>query len=54
MLLFVDANEVRGGLLFGRAPRLVARLLLVALPLNLALAMLASVLLFPSSRRRSC
>jgi NhaP-type Na+/H+ or K+/H+ antiporter len=47
VLLFVDATEVRGGRLFGRAPRLVARLLFIALPLSLALAVVAGWLLFP-------
>lgn len=47
VLLFVDATEVRGGRLWGSAPGLVARLLLVALPLGLGLAMLLGWLLFP-------
>ena len=47
VLLFTDATEVRGGRLWGGAPGLVARVLLVALPLSLALAMALGWLLFP-------
>ncbi|MCF7552403.1 cation:proton antiporter [Pseudonocardia sp. WMMC193] len=45
ILLFLDATEVPGGVL-GREPRLTLRLLLIALPLSLALAWVAGVLLF--------
>ncbi|GAA4538873.1 cation:proton antiporter [Pseudonocardia xishanensis] len=48
LLLFTDATEVRGGLLGGE-PRLTLRLLLIALPLSLALAWVAGVLLFPGA-----
>jgi NhaP-type Na+/H+ or K+/H+ antiporter len=47
VLLFVDATEVRGGRLWGRAPGLAARLLLVALPLSLVAAIAAGALLLP-------
>ncbi|TCO54309.1 cation:proton antiporter [Actinocrispum wychmicini] len=47
VLLFVDATEVRGGRLWGGSPGLVARVLFVALPLSLGLAMLAGWALFP-------
>ncbi|MEV0052770.1 hypothetical protein AB0H34_19980 [Saccharopolyspora shandongensis] len=47
VLLFVDATEVRGGRLLGRSPGLVARVLLVAMPLSIALAMLLGVVLLP-------
>lgn len=40
VLLFVDATEIREGRLWGRSPGLVARLLFLAMPLSLALAML--------------
>ncbi|GHE05634.1 cation:proton antiporter domain-containing protein [Streptomyces alanosinicus] len=46
-LLFVDATEVRGGRLWGNSPRLVTRMLLVALPLSLGTAMLVGKLAFP-------
>lgn len=46
-LLFVDATEVKGGRLWGRAPTLVARVLLIALPLSLGAAMLLGALLYP-------
>jgi NhaP-type Na+/H+ or K+/H+ antiporter len=45
-LLFLDATEVRGGRLWGSAPTLVARVLLVAMPLSLALTMLLGSWLF--------
>lgn len=48
VLLFVDATEVRGGRLWGSSPGLVARVLLIAMPLSLAAAMLLGWLLFPS------
>ncbi|MEV0676092.1 cation:proton antiporter [Actinosynnema sp. NPDC050436] len=47
VLLFVDATEVRGGRLWGNHPGTAARLLLVALPLSLVLAMLLGALLLP-------
>jgi NhaP-type Na+/H+ or K+/H+ antiporter len=47
VLLFTDATEVRGGRLFGGSGGLVARVLLLALPLSLALAMGFGWLLFP-------
>jgi NhaP-type Na+/H+ or K+/H+ antiporter len=47
VLLFVDATEVRAGRLWGAYPGLVARVLLVAMPLSLALAALLGKLLFP-------
>jgi NhaP-type Na+/H+ or K+/H+ antiporter len=45
VLLFVDATEVRGGRLWGGYPRLVTRVLLVAMPVSLALAALLGWLL---------
>jgi NhaP-type Na+/H+ or K+/H+ antiporter len=48
VLLFVDATEVRAGRLWGAYPGLVARVLLVAMPISLALAALLGWLLFPS------
>ncbi|MEU0881429.1 cation:proton antiporter [Lentzea sp. NPDC005914] len=48
VLLFVDATEVRAGRLWGAYPGLVARVLLVAMPVSLALAALLGWLLFPS------
>ncbi|MFJ7213670.1 cation:proton antiporter [Amycolatopsis sp. NPDC098790] len=48
VLLFVDATEVRGGRLWGSSPGLVARVLFVALPVSLGLAMLLGWALFPS------
>lgn len=47
VLLFVDATEVRGGRLWGSAPGLAARMLLVAMPLGIAAALVVGVLLFP-------
>jgi NhaP-type Na+/H+ or K+/H+ antiporter len=47
VLLFVDATEVRGGRLWGGSAGLVARLLFIALPLGLGLAMLLGWVLFP-------
>ena len=47
VLLFVDATEVRGGMLGGR-PKLTLRLLLVALPLSLATAVVFGALIFPN------
>jgi NhaP-type Na+/H+ or K+/H+ antiporter len=46
MVLFVDATEVPGGIL-GREPRVTLRLVAVALPLSLVLALTAGFLLFP-------
>ncbi|UOX92468.1 cation:proton antiporter [Amycolatopsis sp. FBCC-B4732] len=47
MLLFVDATEVRGGRLWGRSPGLVARVLLIAMPVSIALAVLLGAVLLP-------
>ncbi|KAA2258887.1 sodium:proton exchanger [Solihabitans fulvus] len=47
VLLFTDATEVRGGRLWGGSPGPVARVLLLALPLSLGLAMVLGWLLFP-------
>ncbi|MEV6444960.1 cation:proton antiporter [Amycolatopsis sp. NPDC051716] len=47
VLLFTDATEVRGGRLWGSSPGSVARLLLIALPLSLGLAMVLGWALFP-------
>jgi NhaP-type Na+/H+ or K+/H+ antiporter len=47
VLLFVDATEVQGGRLWGRSAGLAARLLLVAMPVSLAAAVGAGVLLLP-------
>lgn len=46
VLLFVDATDVRGSLL-GRHPRLVARSLLIGLPVGLALSLFFGWLLLP-------
>lgn len=46
-LLFVDATEIRGGRLWGRSPTLVARVLLVAMPMSLALTMGLGAGFFP-------
>lgn len=48
ILLFVDATEVPGGI-FGREPRVMARLLLIALPLSLILAWVSGLALFGGS-----
>ncbi|MFS8100636.1 cation:proton antiporter [Lentzea alba] len=48
VLLFVDATEVRAGRLWGAYPGLVARVLLVAMPVSLALAAVLGWLLFPT------
>ncbi|MEV6235290.1 cation:proton antiporter [Lentzea sp. NPDC051838] len=48
VLLFVDATEVRAGRLWGAYPGLVARVLLVAMPVSIALAAVVGWLLFPS------
>lgn len=47
VLLFVDATEVRRGF-FGGEPRLVARLLAIALPLSLLAAVGAAAVLIPN------
>ncbi len=47
VLLFVDATEVRAGRLWGAYPGLVARVLLVAMPVSIALAAVLGWLLFP-------
>lgn len=47
VLLFVDATEVRGGRLWGSAPGLAARMLLVAMPLGIAAALAVGGVLFP-------
>lgn len=47
VLLFADATEVRGGRLWGSAPGLVARVLLLALPLSLGAAVLLGAVLLP-------
>lgn len=46
VLLFVDATDVRGGL-FGKEPRSAIRMLVVALPLSLAVAVLLGWWLLP-------
>jgi sodium/hydrogen antiporter len=46
VVLFVDATEVPGGI-FGREPKITARLLGIALPLSAGLALLAGVALLP-------
>ena len=46
VVLFVDATEVEGGF-FGKEPKLTARLLLIALPLSLVLAVVFGALTFP-------
>lgn len=46
VVLFVDATEVEGGF-FGKEPKLTARLLLIALPLSLVLAVAFGALAFP-------
>ncbi|WP_144797749.1 cation:proton antiporter [Microbacterium paludicola] len=48
ILLFVDATEVEGGV-FGKEGKVIARLVLIALPLSLALAVLSGVLLLPTT-----
>ncbi|MDQ6896909.1 MAG: cation:proton antiporter [Actinomycetota bacterium] len=47
VLLFVDATEVRGGML-GARPKLTLRLLLIALPLSLVVAVLVGAIVFPA------
>ncbi|MBE1463937.1 cation:proton antiporter [Kibdelosporangium phytohabitans] len=46
-LLFVDATEVRGGRLWGNSPGLVTRVLLLAMPVSVVVAMLLGALLIP-------
>ena len=46
VLLFIDATDVRGGL-FGREPRSAMRMLFIALPLSLAMAVLLGLWLLP-------
>lgn len=48
VLLFVDATEVRGGV-FGREGKVIARLVLIALPLSLALALISGMLVLPDT-----
>ncbi|WP_226365338.1 cation:proton antiporter [Pseudonocardia sp. ICBG162] len=48
VLLFVDATEVRGGRLWGRAPGTAARMLLVAMPLSILATVVVGGLLFPA------
>ncbi|HEY4020709.1 MAG TPA: cation:proton antiporter [Pseudonocardiaceae bacterium] len=45
-LLFVDATEVRRGRLWGNSPTLVVRVLLLAFPVSIGVAMLLGVALF--------
>lgn len=47
VLLFVDANAIRRGM-FGEHPRAAARLLFIALPLSMGLAVLLGAWLLPS------
>src|SRR4029078_6557803 len=46
VVLFVDATEVEGGF-FGKEPKITARLLLIALPLSLVVAVGFGALTFP-------
>ncbi|MDQ0642364.1 cation:proton antiporter domain-containing protein [Microbacterium murale] len=48
ILLFADATEVKGGI-FGREGKVIARLVLIALPLSIVLTVLAGVLLIPDA-----
>lgn len=48
VLLFADATEVKGGI-FGREGKVIARLVLIALPLSIVLTVAAGVLLVPSA-----
>ncbi|MGO2049430.1 MAG: cation:proton antiporter [Microbacterium sp.] len=48
ILLFVDATEVKGGV-FGKEGKVIARLVLIALPLSLVLALVSGALLLPST-----
>ena len=49
VLLFVDATEVRAGGIFGGEGRVTLRLVLIALPLSLLLAVIVGVLMIPES-----
>ncbi|WP_370948428.1 cation:proton antiporter [Amycolatopsis sp. cg5] len=46
-LLFVDATEIRGGRLWGNSPGVAGRVLLLAMPVSIGLAMLLGAVLFP-------
>lgn len=48
IVLFVDATDVQGGIL-GRDPRVTLRLVLIALPLSLILAAVATAFLIPDA-----
>lgn len=48
ILLFADATEVKGGI-FGREGKVIARLVLVALPLSIVLTVAAGLLLLPGA-----
>ena len=48
ILLFVDATEVKGGV-FGKEGRVIARLVLIALPLSIVLAIVSGLLLIPQA-----
>ncbi|MCS3844194.1 cation:proton antiporter [Microbacterium sp. AK031] len=48
VLLFADATEVKGGI-FGREGKVIARLVLIALPLSIALTVTAGVFLIPDA-----
>lgn len=48
ILLFADATEVKGGI-FGREGRVIARLVLIALPLSIVLTVATGVLLIPEA-----
>lgn len=48
VLLFADATEVKGGI-FGREGKVIARLVLIALPLSIALTVTAGALLAPDA-----
>ena len=48
ILLFVDATEVKGGV-FGKEGKVIARLVLIALPISLALAIVSGALLLPDA-----
>ncbi|MDQ4214921.1 cation:proton antiporter [Microbacterium sp. ASV81] len=49
IILFVDATEVRGGGIFGGEGRVTLRLVLIALPLSLILAVVVAVWMIPES-----
>lgn len=48
ILLFVDATEVKGGV-FGKEGKVIARLVLIALPLSLVLAVVSGLLIIPQA-----